>query len=495
MNINCVIFVATSLAKEDIEGKRVLEVGSLDVNGSLRPLIEFYRPREYVGVDIAPGRGVDILCDIQDLTTKFGPDSFDIIISTELIEHVQDWRTAIHNIKAVCKNGGRILITTRSLGFPYHGYPSDYWRYEPDDMKYIFQDYSIDRIEKDPALGIFIKATKPKRFVEKDLSGYELYSIVTDSRVSELRDKEINEFSYRLVGRRERIRRTGRRWMGVIKNAIRQVMRGAVSAVNWIRHHIASVMGRYYFEDDMRVSPERDDNNYKNHCKFYGFAAQFVKGKDVVDVGCGTGYGCKIFKSTGATIVSGSDISKKAIAYARSHYKECSDFIIQGITDLHRYKDDAFDVSICSEVLEHVKEYGKTRQAVAELKRITKPGGLIIIGTPNTELLADHGFDFTEIKDLITGNFSRSCIFENALIPFGAKKELWEERVAARQVGIVVSENIDLVETCVPPDVKPELKRGITPGRYEFEGYVIDTSLLHNTHSWVIVAVNDKLSK
>jgi len=103
MNTAVFLFGLRNIRKEDVEGKRVIEVGSFDVNGSLRPIIEAYSPGEYTGVDIMAGPGVDILCDAAHLIEKFGPESFDAVISTEMIEHVRDWKTAIHNLKGVCK--------------------------------------------------------------------------------------------------------------------------------------------------------------------------------------------------------------------------------------------------------------------------------------------------------------------------------------------------------------------------------------------------------
>jgi 2-polyprenyl-3-methyl-5-hydroxy-6-metoxy-1,4-benzoquinol methylase len=259
-----------------------------------------------------------------------------------------------------------------------------------------------------------------------------------------------------------------------------------------LRHWIASITGRYYFEDNIRVCPDHKDNNFLNHCKFYKFAAQFVNNKRVADIGCGTGYGCEILKQKGAASVRGSDISKKAIKYASSKYGDIADFIIQNVTDLKEYSDNSFDVSVCSEVLEHVKEYCKEQDAIAEIKRITNNKGLLIIGTPNSELLGQHGFSYKEIKSLFQKNFSRFCIFENALMPSGSKKFLWEERVTNGEVGIIISENIDLSETCLLDSSQPQIKNGLKAGIFTFVNYDIDTTLLHNTHSWVIIAINDK---
>jgi SAM-dependent methyltransferase len=178
MHKSCIDFGKRMLKKNDVYGKHVLEVGSMDVNGSLRPIVEVMRPAIYIGVDIQKGRKVDMICSAYDLIEIFGYESFDVVISTEMLEHVKAWQKAISNMKNVLKHNGILLITTRSKGFPYHEYPSDYWRYEVSDMEKIFSDFTIEAIEKDTQEpGVFLKARKPMDFNEKDLSAYKLYAI------------------------------------------------------------------------------------------------------------------------------------------------------------------------------------------------------------------------------------------------------------------------------------------------------------------------------
>lgn len=198
-NAYCILFGAINLKPEEVKGKRVIEVGSCDVNGSLRSLVESYYPAECIGVDIAEGPGVDMICKAEDILDRFGKESFDIVISTELIEHIWDWRKVVHNIKNICKAGGIILITTASYGHPYHGHPYDFWRYELEDMKHIFSDCLIEKLEKGPTTGIFIKAEKTHDFVEKDLADHKLYSILLNKRVKEIAEKDIKKYSRRLV--------------------------------------------------------------------------------------------------------------------------------------------------------------------------------------------------------------------------------------------------------------------------------------------------------
>lgn len=206
MNTTNILFAALNLKPDDIKGKRVIEVGSYNVNGSLRPLVNALGPSDYVGVDIMEGPGVDVICDAVDLSNLFAAGSFDFIISTEMIEHVKDWRAIIHNLKNLCRAGGGILVTTRSRGFFYHGYPDDYWRYEIDDLKIIFQDFVIENIEKDPQFGVMIIAKKPLDFSEAQLQDHRLYSIIAGKRIKDFDDITLKFFRTARIAAKEKLR-------------------------------------------------------------------------------------------------------------------------------------------------------------------------------------------------------------------------------------------------------------------------------------------------
>lgn len=212
----------------------------------------------------------------------------------------------------------------------------------------------------------------------------------------------------------------------------------------------------------------------------------------MADVGCGSGYGCQLLRANGAAKVYGSDISKQSIEFAKRRFSEYAEFSIQGITGLHQFKIHYFDVVVSSEVLEHIKEYGLEDKAMKELQRITKSSGLVIVGTPNSELLGKHGFSFDEIHELCKKNFRSSCIFENALVPFEQKeKQNWERRKSEGRHGVIVTECINFAETVLPAGCEPEVKQGIPAGSFTFDGVTINTELLHNTHSWVVIAINE----
>ena len=200
MNINIFNFFVNTISKKEFENKRIIEIGSKDINGSIRPLIQkFLNPKNYIGIDIKKGKGVDLICPAEKLVEHFGKESFDIVIATEILEHVKNWKVVIQNIKGILKQGGYLYITTRSKGFPYHGYPYDFWRYEVEDMKNIFSDFKIINLEKEPGEnGVFLKASKQKIYKYVNLSNLNLYSMVLGKKVIFIPDNKSMPFSRKI---------------------------------------------------------------------------------------------------------------------------------------------------------------------------------------------------------------------------------------------------------------------------------------------------------
>lgn len=94
----------------------VLEVGSLDINGSVRDLFDGCR---YIGVDLQPGRGVDLACPghLLDLPTGH----FDTVISAECFEHNPFWRETLANMLRMTRPGGLLMISCATTGRKEHG--------------------------------------------------------------------------------------------------------------------------------------------------------------------------------------------------------------------------------------------------------------------------------------------------------------------------------------------------------------------------------------
>lgn len=111
------------------------------------------------------------------------------------------------------------------------------------------------------------------------------------------------------------------------------------------------------------------------HIATYEYAKTFVKGKKVLDYGCGSGYGSHML-SEKAESVTGVDISKEAVDFATQEYQS-PNMNFKTISEIGAEK---FDIITSFQVIEHVPEDKKYTFA---LKNLLKPGGILIISTPD----------------------------------------------------------------------------------------------------------------
>ncbi len=109
-------------------GLRILDVGSMDVRGSLRSAAP--EGAHYVGVDLAPGKGVDVVLADPD-HFPFEDRSFDAIVSTSCFEHAEFFWLTVLECARVLAHGGYLYLNAPSNGM-YHPAPTDNWRFYPD---------------------------------------------------------------------------------------------------------------------------------------------------------------------------------------------------------------------------------------------------------------------------------------------------------------------------------------------------------------------------
>lgn len=94
--------------------KDVLEVGSLDINGSVR---QFFESCNYVGCDLGPGKGVDILSPGHML--DYDDKHFYTSISCECFEHDKHWKETFANMVRMTRH--LVIFTCATTGRPEHG--------------------------------------------------------------------------------------------------------------------------------------------------------------------------------------------------------------------------------------------------------------------------------------------------------------------------------------------------------------------------------------
>lgn len=120
------LFFQTYLGAD--EALTVLDIGSQDVNGSLRGLAP--AACRYIGVDFVPGRGVDrVLEDPYQL--PFDDGSVDVVVSSSCFEHVELFWLSFNEVLRVLRPQGLFYLNVPSNG-DFHRYPVDCWRFYPD---------------------------------------------------------------------------------------------------------------------------------------------------------------------------------------------------------------------------------------------------------------------------------------------------------------------------------------------------------------------------
>jgi 2-polyprenyl-3-methyl-5-hydroxy-6-metoxy-1,4-benzoquinol methylase len=134
---------------------------------------------------------------------------------------------------------------------------------------------------------------------------------------------------------------------------------------------------------------ERMDANLpffeKGRCEFhlerYRFASRYLKDRVVADIACGTGYGAALMRKDGqANQVIGVDIDKDAVAYASDVYGQEDITFVCASADATTMDASSVDVVTSFETLEHLEN---EQGLLSEFARILRPGGQLIISTPN----------------------------------------------------------------------------------------------------------------
>lgn len=155
----------------ELAGAKVLDVGALDVNGSMRETMLDLGVGSYLGIDLTLGPNVDLVCDVTRLHELLkATECFDVVISSDTLEHVHDWRGFVGAMKDLCKPFGYMMLCAAPVGFGRHDYPHDYWRFTLETLRAIFSDCTP--IDEEPSLpGVLVRKGKRQT---ADLEGIEL---------------------------------------------------------------------------------------------------------------------------------------------------------------------------------------------------------------------------------------------------------------------------------------------------------------------------------
>ena len=193
-----------------------------------------------------------------------------------------------------------------------------------------------------------------------------------------------------------------------------------------------------------RPSPERFDPATMNgliaaeHLARYWLAAGLAGGLEVLDAGCGVGYGAEMLARAGASRVVGVDLSSEAIATASERAGEVAEFQVGDVQD-PPFDEGSFDLVVCFEVLEHLED---PEPAITALKGVLREGGTLIASSPNRGVYPPgnpyhlHELTLEELREALTARFANVVLMRQhpwlaSLIDEGALASPGEEPLRA----------------------------------------------------------------
>jgi len=153
MNDTILSFASQTIKLEDVKDKDVLDIGSLNVNGTLKTGFMNHKANSYHGIDVVDGKGVDEVISIKDFAKKTNK-KFDYIVCTDMIEHSEHWWDFFEAIPKLAKDKARVFFTVPGRGYPFHPYEGDFWRFSIEDTRTLFRCLSNceDNFDADNAI-------------------------------------------------------------------------------------------------------------------------------------------------------------------------------------------------------------------------------------------------------------------------------------------------------------------------------------------------------
>jgi|SRR6185312_482324 len=124
--------------------KYATEKKTLDIGSGGSSYQRFFPNR--LTVDIDPARKPEVVADAASM--PFKDEEFEVVLCTEMLEHVKDPLQVEREIRRVTKAGGMLILSTRFV-FPLHDTPHDYWRFTKYGLREIFKEWNIIELKSE----------------------------------------------------------------------------------------------------------------------------------------------------------------------------------------------------------------------------------------------------------------------------------------------------------------------------------------------------------
>jgi ubiquinone/menaquinone biosynthesis C-methylase UbiE len=203
-----------------------------------------------------------------------------------------------------------------------------------------------------------------------------------------------------------------------LKNSLFRIWYWYISTVD--KNAEVIFMNYGYSSDHHKIKLDKNDEKNRYSAQLYDFVANgaFIKGKDILEVGCGRGGGLSyINRYLSPNSATGIDLSKKGIDFCRQYYSKEGIEFLHGNAQNLEFRDSAFDVVIN---IESSHRYDQMDKFLAEVHRVLKPGGFFLFADFRheneleelTRQLKNSDFQLVK-KEIITPNVVEALKFSS----------------------------------------------------------------------------------
>jgi len=205
-----------------------------------------------------------------------------------------------------------------------------------------------------------------------------------------------------------------------------------------------------------RLIPEQQGDVAIEHLHRYAIAREFARGKTVLDLASGEGYGAHLMSSVAAQVF-GIELCPEAVAHAQLRYHGNNlEFLVGSCTALP-IADDSIDLVVSFETIEHIRDH---EEMLDEIRRVLKPDGSLLLSTPDrdvysAELRRDNPFhvrelNLGELQCLLGQRFRWQRLFRQRLVRGSLVIDESNDESGARRPGFLTM-NGDFSMTSAAP--------------------------------------------
>lgn len=139
---------------------------TLEIGGAASYYAHYFPNK--VGLDTRPSPSVDIVGDAHDIPL---PDNqFDVVLCTEVLEHLHTPQKALDEMRRVLKPGGALILTTRFIS-PLHDAPGDYFRFTKYGLRHLLREWDIVSLEEETTTAETFGALLQRVAFQSDVRG------------------------------------------------------------------------------------------------------------------------------------------------------------------------------------------------------------------------------------------------------------------------------------------------------------------------------------